>query len=517
MSITPTQEKSSSSEKIKTPRRSSKSLPAEPSDQAVTAADHTGVSAEDFPKPIIQLPCTELANADRLVHLFGDQIRYCYTWKKWMVWTGTHWQPDKNGTINRLAEKTVRSILIEAARDADPAAKSKWFFSSASAKAIRGMLESAQSKRSMVADDLDTHPFFLNVQNGTIDLQTGELLPHNPEHYLSRCLPIHFDPEAECLQWKDFLMSIMGGNENLVQYLQRAIGYSLTGNVREQVMFILHGNGANGKSTFLNTIQSLLGEYALQMDSETITSRQQTKIANDIARLRGARFVATSETGEGRRLDENKVKQMTGDDVLVGEFKFQEQFEFRPTHKIWLATNHLPRVKGTDHAIWRRLPLIPFSQTFWNPEKGESGPDELRMDKTLSEKLQSEAVGILTWAITGCLNWKNQGLGWPAEVMQATDAYRSTQDTLQVFLDEECFFGEKAQVKMSTLYGAYTAWASESGERPMSKKELGQRLEERGFRPERGSGNAPIRRGIGILAPQASGANYNLGFPSEDD
>lgn len=505
MSITDTSKKSgqkATSQKKDAPQKKPVELPI---------PDHTGVDAEDFPNPIIILPCTELANADRLVNLYGDHIRYCYTWKKWMVWTGTHWQEDKNGEINRMAEKTVRSILIEAAREERHdliEQKAKWFFSSASARSIRGMLESAQSKRALTAEDLDTHPFLLNVRNGTIDLETGGLMEHSPEHYLTRCLPIEFNHEAECPRWREFLASIMGGSEALVSYLQRAVGYSLTGNVREQVMFIMHGTGANGKSTFLNTIQHLLGEYALQMDSDTITSRQQTKIANDIARLRGARFVATSETGEGRRLDENKVKQMTGDDVLVGEFKFQEQFEFRPTHKIWLATNHLPKVRGTDHAIWRRLPLIPFGQTFWDPEKGETGDETLKVNKKLGEVLKKELPGILAWAVAGCLYWKKQGLGWPEEVRAATNAYRSDQDTLQMFIDEKCFTQDGAFVKMSDLYQSFLDWAKDSGERPISKKELGTRLEDRGFKPEKGNGNVAIRRGIALLTMPQSGGGY---------
>ncbi|MBW3638189.1 MAG: DNA primase, partial [Armatimonadetes bacterium] len=389
-----------------------------------------------------------------------------------------------------------------AAQTEHPGKKTKWYFETAKARKISSFIELARPKCEIEVEQLDTHPFLFNVKNGTLDLLTGELLPHNPEHFLTKCLDIEFDPDAECPRWKEFLSSIMGGSENLVSYLQRAVGYSLTGDVREQIMFLLHGNGANGKSTFLDTVADLLGEYAQTAPTEMLMAKRGDKgVPNDIARLRGSRFVTAVETEEGRRLSEVLVKQLTGGDKITARFLNQEFFEFTPSHKIFLATNHLPKVKGTDHAIWRRLPLIPFKQTFWNPDKGEEGPPELRMDKTLPAKLREELPGILTWALTGCLNWKRDGLGWPPEVRAATDAYQSDQDSLASFLDECCTIGDTFVVAMADLYAAYCRWADDAGERASSKKELGKRLEERGFRPDTGSGHKAIRRGIGLLQP----------------
>jgi putative DNA primase/helicase len=249
------------------------------------------------------------------------------------------------------------------------------------------------------------------------------------------------------------------------------VGYSLTGDTREQVLFLLHGSGANGKSTFLEVIQALLGEYALQTPAETLVQKQGEGIPNDVARLKGARFVAASETEEGKRLAEGMVKKMTGGDVLTARFLHQEYFEFKPEFKLFLATNHKPLIRGTDHAIWRRIRLIPFQVQIPDAEK----------DKALPEKLKAERSGILTWALEGCRSWQQEGLSTPAEVLQATEAYRDEMDILKDFLESCCIEKAEAEAKVSDLYAAYVAWCEANGERPLTQRAFGMKLSERGL------------------------------------
>ncbi|HYU47276.1 MAG TPA: phage/plasmid primase, P4 family, partial [Terriglobales bacterium] len=254
-----------------------------------------------------------------------------------------------------------------------------------------------------------------------LNLKTGTLQPHCREDLLTKCLPIAYDPNAECPTWLDFLKTIMANNAALITFLQRAIGYSLTGDTSEQCLFIAHGSGSNGKSTFLEVLQALLGDYAESTPSASLLAKDRHDgIPNDIARLRGARLVTAVEIGEGKRLNEELVKRLTGQDTMTARFLFAEFFDFHAEFKLWIACNHLPTIRGTDHAIWRRIRLIPFTVTI---------PDE-QQDKKLPGKLQAELPGILRWAIQGCLAWQEQELSTPSEVIAATKDYRALMDVI---------------------------------------------------------------------------------------
>jgi putative DNA primase/helicase len=277
----------------------------------------------------------------------------------------------------------------------------------------------------------------------------------------------------------------MDGNQDLIKFLQKAVGYSLTGSTREQVIFMFDGSGANGKSTFITLVLSLLGDYAQQTPTETLL-RKQGGIPNDIARLKGARFVAAVEAESGRQLAEVLIKQLTGGDRITARFLYKELFEFEPTFKLFLAVNHKPNIKGTDHAIWRRVHVIPFKVTI---------PPEER-DRNLGEKLKAEHPGILRWAVEGCLLWQKEGLGVPESVTEATNDYRAEMDVIVDFIAECCEIDPTAKTKFSDLYRRYIEWSNENGQLNVSAPEFGQRLMEHGFPSDRNKKLGRFRSGI---------------------
>jgi putative DNA primase/helicase len=344
-------------------------------------------------------------NGQRLVDLHGLDIRYVHPWKQWLVWDGRRFQPDTTGELMRRAKMGVLRLYAEAAAERDPdrrKALATWARRSDSEARMREMINLAASEPYVPVRpaELDSQPWRLNVEDGTIDLRTGELLPHSRRDLITKLAPVRFDPKATCPTWLAFLDRVLGHDADLVGFLQRAIGYSLTGDTGEQVLFFLYGTGANGKSTLLETLRALLGDYAQQTDFTTLLERRGDGPRNDIAALQGARFVAAIEAAEGRRLAEGLVKQLTGGDAVSVRKLYSEPFTFRPEFKLWLAANHKPVIRGTDQAIWRRIRLVPF--TIAIPE-GER-------DHELGLKLRAELPGILRWAVAGCQKLFGQAL-----------------------------------------------------------------------------------------------------------
>lgn len=280
----------------------------------------------------------------------------------------------------------------------------------------------------------------------------------------------------------------------MIRYLQKAVGYSLTGDTGEQVLFFLYGTGANGKSVFLNVLQELMGDYAQQAPASLLMAKSEG-IPNDVARLKGARFVATIETEEGKRLAENLVKQLTGGDTVSARFLRQEYFEFKPECKLWMASNHKPIIRGSDYGIWRRIHLIPFTVTI---------PPENR-DRRLPDKLRAELPGILRWAVDGLRIWLEEGLTPPLKVQAATEEYREDMDSIGTFLSECCVTEPTAKVPVRTLYETYVRWCQENGETPMKQRMLGKRLKERGFQQEKSTGGRMAWYGLRL---STFGASY---------
>jgi putative DNA primase/helicase len=472
--------------------------------------DHPDAASDDG-----EIHLTDLGNARRVVERHGADLRFVHPWKTWLVWDGVRWSQDTTAEAVRRVKETLGALYDEATvrlKELPPAGKGgddenaaervmllklirhalKW----EDARAISRSLELARSEPGipLLPGDLDRDPFLLNVLNGTLDLRKGELRPHRREDFITKLAPVRFDPQAQCPRWLKFLDRIMAGNRDLITYLQRLVGHGMTGDVSEQCLWFFHGGGANGKSTFLLTILAMLGDYAMQAVSDLLMEKKNESHPTERADLFGKRFVATIETEEGKRMAEALMKQITGGDRVRARKLYKDFFEFEPTHKIVLAANHKPAIRGTDHAAWRRIKLMPFAVTIPEEEK----------DKALPAKLKAELPGILNWALKGCLDWQAHGMGEPEEVMQATDLYRAEQDTVEQFLTECCVRIPEARVKVAALFETYGKW---SGDKFTTQPKFNERLRAKGYASNRES-SGYYWHGIGMPASQGAGDGY---------
>jgi P4 family phage/plasmid primase-like protien len=440
---------------------------------------------------------SDRGNAMRLLNLHGQSLRYCHAWKQWLIYDGGRWIVDETAAIVRRCESVIQSLYEEASHSEDPKERkslASWALHTESFKAVGGMLSWASARPGVpvLPDELDSDQWRFNVKNGTINLKTGQLQAHQREDLITKQAPVTFDTNAECPQWLSFLDRIMDGNQGLIEFLQRGVGYSLTGSRKEHGFFIPFGRGRNGKSTFIDKIMDLLGDYAESTPTSTFMASKNDSVPADIARLKGVRFVSSQEAEKGRHLAESLVKQITGDKRISARFMHQNWFTFEPICKVWLSTNYKPIIRGTDDGIWRRIHLIPFNVQI----------PESEVDADLPEKLQAELPGILNWAIQGCLAWQVQGLNPPEEVRAATDDYRADQDTLRTFFTEHCFTRANAHAPLQTLYTTYANWCEESGEKQaniMTKHQFNGYLKERGYAQGR-NGRVRYWVGIGILS-----------------
>ena len=443
-------------------------------------------------------PYTDLGNAERLVLDHGEDIRHVVG-AGWHAWDGKCWRRGDDGELMRRAKTTVRNMKEEAAAlpsakpSAPDPAEALWKHAKASERKERltAMIALAESEPKVIAraDDLDADPLLLNTLTGTVDLRTGELRPHRREDLITKVALAEYDPEAKCPHFERFLTEIVP-DEGVRTYLQRAVGYSLTGDTREQCLFLLEGDGANGKSTLLEAMAETFGVYARHTDASTFMTQRPRGVKEDIARLRGARLVVASEVEYDARFAEVLVKQMTGGDRLVASFLYQNSFEFRPQFKVWLSVNRLPQIRGTDHAIWRRIRRIPFHVKIERP------------DKALPGKLRKELPGILNWAIEGCLAWQNEGLYPPESVRAATEDYRSQEyrrpDAVASFVKARCHMSPAATATPSAMYAAYRKHCAQQGVRPMRDDRFKAALEQLGAWRDDGP-RRRLWRGIGLV------------------
>lgn len=436
---------------------------------------------------------TDYGNAERLVAQHGQNIRYCYPWQSWLSWNGHRWQRDAAGDILRRAKETVREIYTEAHNEIDETKRQaigKHAVHSECSSKLNAMLYLAQSESGIPIqpDALDSDPWLLNVQNGTLDLRTGDLLTHHRNRLCTKMAPVPYEKDAKCPFWQHFLSEIMANNQALISFLQRSIGYSLTAFTQERALFFLYGTGRNGKTTFLEVLQSLLGDYAESSEfSSFLLRKHDNNIRNDIAKLKGARFVSSIETKEGSRFDVSIVKQLTGGDTITSRFLYGEFFNFHPVFKLWLAANHKPDIRDTTDSTWDRVKLIPFLVRFDNP------------DLLLPRKLKDELPGILNWAIQGCLEWQKIGLGEPTEVIEATKSYRAEMDILTEFFSDCCVLHPNNTATSKALYEAYKKWCEQSGETAISQRMFGIRLTEHGLKRYKKGGGDRMWKGIALI------------------
>jgi putative DNA primase/helicase len=480
--------------------------------EAATAAG----ANDEAPLPPGSFHRTDLGNARRLINEHGEDLRYVPAWGCWLVWNGRHWERDEDGATDRRARQVIDGMYHEAADEEDPDTRRalvKWAMRSEGRGRLEAMVALAAREPGVpvLHERLNGDPDLLTVANGTIDLRTGELGPHRRAHLITKTLAVEYDPQAACPVWDAFLQRALAGDDELITFVQRAVGYTLTADTREQCLFFLYGTGRNGKSTFIETLLELLGIYAQKAPTEMLMARPMgAGIPNDVAQLPGRRFVVTAETEEGRRLNESLVKDLTGGDRMTARFMRAEFFEFKPTHKLWMYGNHKPVIRGTDLGIWRRIRAIPFTVTI----------PEAEVDEAMPARLRQELPGILAWAVRGCLAWRRSGLGESKAVSELTEFYRAEMDVLGAFIDERCVTHPNARAEASALYKAYQQWAEGAGEHVYSHRRFGTQLTERGFGRHKDGAGRIVRLGIGLRAddrdPPSPGSTDKRTITDED-
>lgn len=477
---------------------------ATPGESKTDKPGETENAVDDQERPNFML--SELGNAERIAWEHGENVKYCVG-MDWLLWNGKKWERDTTKKIERITAQTLRKLFEDADACDDPAEYKKILKWANRCESRSTRVNSIADLKPILAkprDDFDKDDYLFNCANGIVDLRTGELCPHDKSKYITQISPVEYDPNAKCPTWEKFLTTVFvhenGEPDNeLIGYMQKLIGYTLTGSTKEQSIYFLYGNGSNGKSTFIDAINKLMGEYASTTNTETfIKKNNDSGVNNDIARLTGARYVSASESEDGQQLSESLVKQITGGDKITARFLRQEFFEFTPKFKIFFMTNNKPIIKGSDNGIWRRIKLIPFVAEI---------PDE-KKDRTLGEKLQKELPGILLWAIKGCQKWLREGLTSAEAVAKASNEYREEMDVVQPFINECCTVGPGEKIEAKKLYESYANWAFENKELELHNRQFYKKIVQMGYKKRKGAKNKTYFFGITLagLAKQKNNA-----------
>lgn len=437
--------------------------------------------AGEAPGSIPDRGLDDIGNASRFADAHHKALRYCAAWRRWLWWDGRRWQEDDSLEPLRRARQTARALADEAAAEPDEERRKALLGHarrSAGEPRVRAMLTLAASDTRVVVRpaDLDADPWALNTESGTVDLRTGELRPHRPEDHLTMLAGAPYDPEAQAPLWEAHLRRCLVSDE-LIGFLQRLAGLSALGLVREHILAMLVGGGQNGKTVTMDAIAAALGDYAAASTASLLlqSRRGVGQATPELADLRGRRYVTVSETPEDARLAAERVKWITGGDTITARRLHGNPFSFRPSHTIWLATNHKPRISDDSVAIWRRIRLVPFTVTI----------PEADRDDEIGEKLAAERPGILRWIVEGARAYLRDGLVAPPEVRRATARYREDEDSFGAFLAERTATEEGASVQASALLKAYNAWATEEGAPALSKMALADKLERAGCKRKR--------------------------------
>jgi putative DNA primase/helicase len=421
-------------------------------------------------------PLTDVYNAQYFTDRHGDEIRFCDSLGGWHVWDGRRWEKDENYRIMKHAKETAKAMYQQGV-----ASDNKHIIKHAVSMESKGKLEAmislARSNDIAVKSEVfDQDIWHVNCANGTLDLRTRKFSPPRKEDYCTKATPVNYNPDAKAPRWKQFLDEVFSGDQGLIDFMQRAVGYSLSGSVQEHCFFILWGIGRNGKSTFLKHIQKIMGDYATSTPAGTLMEKYNDAIPNDIARLKGTRFVSTTESGQNRRLAEPVVKALTGDDPITARFLHKEFFTFSATFKIFLATNHKPDITGTDKGIWSRVVLVPFDYVL-PPEK---------QDHHLDEKLEAEHEGIFAWAVEGFRKWQEDGLGTAGRIDEMKEQYQEDSDIIGQFISECCDLGP-GQTSVGDMTKAVGEWCKDAGIRTIKRNVLNDYLLSKGITKDRAS------------------------------
>ena len=439
-----------------------------------TVAEFEPMTEQDEPRRFAR---TDSGNAEMLAALHSKSLRFDHKRHRWLIFEGHHWRQDAAEEITQLARNTARERYKRAGdlEDADERRREAvWACGSESRQKMDAALAVGRSEPALADDGAswDADPWLLGVTNGVVELKSGRLRPGRRDDHITRASSITFNPEAVAPRWMAFLEEVFNGKGDLIRFVKKSVGYSLTGSTQEQCLFLCHGSGANGKSTLLRILRDLLGPYAADTPFSTIEYYERQAIPSDVAALEGKRLVTASESGTATRLNEARIKALTGGDVITARFLHAEWFTFRPEAKIWLACNRKPRVADTTKGFWRRMRLIPFLRRF-------EGADA---DPRLEVILESELQGILRWAIEGCLLWQNEGLTMPEEVAQATSDYQLQSDPVGDFLSSCTRLGSMYRSRASKLYQSYLAWAKIEGigeKETIGRRSFGEEISER--------------------------------------
>lgn len=450
------------------------------------------------PEPPEPINLTDTGNGRRLVRKFGARIRYSTAHQAWFFYDGKRWVQDETRKVYHLAKRAVQDIAREAADTDDEDDRKKILkhaLASESRKSIEAMIALAISEPGIAVtpDRWDADKWLLNCQNGTIDLRTGELRPHRKEDFITRLCKVEYDPNATAERWEQFEREIFAKDEDLIGYVRRVIGSSLSADGRRQEIDIFYGLGANGKNVFLDTCRTILADYACTAEPNLLLARKFEAHPTGIADLCGRRLVTASETDDGGQFAEAGLKRLTGDKFIKARFMRGDFFEFQRTFKLILATNHKPKIKGKDIAIWRRIRLVPFKVTFVKPGEPTAPPLVLTEQEGLEQELLEEAPGILKLFVNACLEWQLKGMQPPKAVLTATDDYRKEMDELADFIIERCEVPSPAvrnevKTKAAALYQAYAEWTRSNGLETLTSREFGAELERRGFALSKSNG-----------------------------
>ena len=449
---------------------------------------------------------TDAGNADLFAALYKGTVFYDRRLRRWLIWKKDRWRVEDDNGMLQLAKEAAHSRFRLALRlkdDRERAEHCSWAGKSESFYRLRVTVELAKSHPFIrhESEEWDASSWLLGVANGVVDERTGKLRKERAEDRITLHSSVRYDENATCPRFEQFLAEVFENDRELIDFIRRAIGYSLTGITREQCAFLCFGTGANGKSTLLRLLHHVMGEYGYNLPFSAFELKARSSIPNDMAKLLGKRFVTASETQEGVKLNEQRVKAVTGEDRLTARFLFKEFFEFDPTHKIWLAFNHKPLIGDDSYSMWRRIRLIPFERQFADGQK----------DEHLFEKLKAETAGVLAWAVRGCLEWQEKGLGMPPAVATATQDYREESDHVGEFIDQCCSLNQQGSVSAAELWKCYEEWAKQSGETPLARNVLSQRLQARGLKKVR-PGHDKVWRWLGICCTTDAGTQ---GFPEQ--